>query len=213
MQPNFDAFRAAPLNAEPFPHCVVTNFFDEASVNALIKDYPKLDMAGLFLPEETSYGPEFNKLLDMADGPELRQIVGEKLGVDLTSLKTMITVRANCQGKDGRIHADAKFKVATVLLYLNEPWQDGGGRLRVLRSGSDIEDYAGEVPPNGGTLFCFKVQSNSWHGHKPFVGVRRYLMINYCTSEELRNKEWSRHLWSGRWKKVLRLFGVGKIAA
>ena len=100
-----------------------------------------------------------------------------------------------------------------MLLYLNEPWQDGGGRLRVLRSGTDLEDYAGEVPPNGGTLFCFKVQSNSWHGHKPHVGVRRYLMINYCTSEELRNKEWTRHLWSGRLKKLKRIFGIGKIAA
>ena len=213
MHANFDAFKAAPLNAEPFPHCVVTDFFDPASVEAIIKDYPKLDMAGLFLPEATSYGPEFKHLLEMADGPELRKIVGEKLGVDLTGLKTMITVRACCQAKDGRIHADSKFKVATVLLYLNEPWQDGGGRLRVLRSGTDLEDYAGEVPPNGGTLFCFKVQSNSWHGHKPHVGVRRYLMINYCTSEELRNKEWTRHLWSGRLKKLKRIFGIGKIAA
>jgi hypothetical protein len=61
----------------------------------------------------------------------------------------MITVRSNCQVKDGRIHADATFKLATLLLYLNEPWVAQGGRLRVLRSDTDIEDYAAEGAAGG----------------------------------------------------------------
>ena len=39
----------------------------------------------------------------------------------------------------------------------HEPWAAQGGRLRV--SGTDIEDYAAEVPPDGGLLFCFRVQA------------------------------------------------------
>jgi len=57
----------------------------------------------------------------------------------------MITVRGHAQSKDGRIHTDTKDKVATCLLYLNGAWDEGGGRLRVLRSGHDLEDYIAEV--------------------------------------------------------------------
>ncbi len=123
----------------------------------------------------------------------------------------MVTLRSNCQAKDGRIHADAKFKLATLLLYLNEDWVDQGGKLRVLRSGSDIEDYAGEVAPLGGLAFVFKVQANSWHGHKPFVGPRRYVMLNYCTDQQSRDQEVARHRMSNRVKRFKRLFGVGRI--
>ncbi len=62
----------------------------------------------------------------------------------------MVTVRSNCQAKDGRIHADAKFKLATLLLYLNEDWVDQGGKLRVLRSGTDIENSQRKSRPPGG---------------------------------------------------------------
>jgi hypothetical protein len=211
MQVNFDTLEGAPTSIDPFPHCVVPNFLPRESVSQIIADFPALDMAGLFIPEDLRYGPNFQALLELVDGPQLRKAVGEKLGLDLTGLKTLVTIRGCCQGKDGRIHADAKFKVATVLIYLNEPWENEGGRLRILRSGTDIEDYAGEVPPNGGTLVCFRVQPNSWHGHKPFVGPRRYLMINYCKNESLRDKEWQRHRFSGRLKRLKRLFGIGKI--
>jgi len=68
------------------------------------------------------------------------------------------------------IHVDATFKLATLLLYLNEPWSPQGGRLRVLRSATDMEAYAAEVAPEGGLLFCFKVQPNSWHGQISCVG-------------------------------------------
>ena len=125
----------------------------------------------------------------------------------------MATVRSCCQGKDGRIHPDSSFKLATILLYLNEPWAPQGGRLRILRSGTDLEDYSAEVPPEGGLLICFKVQPNSWHGHHPYVGPRRYLMINYCGDEALRDAEASRHRLSGRVKKLGRAFGFGRIPA
>jgi hypothetical protein len=180
-------------------------------VDAAIRDFPKIDMGGLFLPESFAYGSAFARLLKELEGPQVRRIVEEKLGVDLEGKPTMITLRANCQAKDGRIHADATFKLATLLLYLNEDWADMGGRLRALRSGTDIEDYAAEVAPQGGLAFCFRVQPNSWHGHKPFIGPRRYVMLNYCNDQESRDREVARHRWSNRVKKVERLLGIGKI--
>lgn len=209
---NYQAFRAAQVHTEPFPYVVVPEFLSAENVAEAIKDFPKIDMGGLFLPEFAPYGPAFAKLLNDLEGPELRKIVEEKLAIDLSGRPTMITVRGNCQAKDGRIHADATFKLATLLLYLNEPWVAQGGRLRVLRSSTDIEAYAAEVPPVGGLLFCFRVQGNSWHGHKPFVGLRRYVMLNYCSDIASRDQEVARHRLSGRVKRFKRLFGVGKIS-
>ena len=210
---DYQAFRASEPHTDPFPYVVTPAFLNPAALAQTIKDFPKIDMGGLFLPEAASYGPAFASLLRELEGPEVRQIVEEKLDIDLRGRPTMITVRSNCQAKDGRIHADATFKLATLLLYLNEPWAAQGGRLRVLRSGTEIEDYAAEVPPEGGLLFCFRVQPNSWHGHKPFVGPRRYVMLNYCAGIESRNREMVRHRISGRVKRFKRMFGIGRIRA
>ena len=67
----------------------------------------------------------------------------------------------------------------TALIYLNEKWEAAGGMLRLLRNSDDLEDYVAEVPPIGGTSPLFKRSDNSWHGHKPFIGPRRTLQINW----------------------------------
>lgn len=208
---NFDKLDATVATLEPYPHAIVPGFLSDEATLEVIRDYPKLDMAGLFLPEDLNYGPAFAQVLQELESPRFRASVGKLLGVDLTGLSTMITVRGCAQAKDGRIHADSKWKVASLLLYFNEPWAKGEGRLRILRSKDSLEDYAAELPPNGGSLVLFKVQPNSWHGHKPYVGVRRYIMINYCTDQAARDSEFARHRLSGRIKKAKRLFGIGKI--
>jgi len=208
---NYQALRSAPVATDPFPYFVIPGLLAPADVNAAIRDFPKIDMGGLFLPESFPYGAAFANLLKELEGTQVRRIVEEKLKIDLTGRPTMITLRGNCQAKDGRIHADATFKLATLLLYLNEEWADYGGKLRVLRSATDIDDYAAEVAPEGGLAVCFQVQPNSWHGHKPFVGPRRYVMLNYCADAESRDREVARHRWSNRVKKFERLFGIGRI--
>ncbi len=209
---NYDAFRASETKTDPFPYAVTPGLLPPEGVDEAIRDFPKIDMGGLFLPEMASYGPAFARLLEELQGPEVRKIIEQKLDIDLTGRPTMVTLRCNCQAKDGRIHADSKFKLATLLLYLNEDWADQGGKLRVLRSGDDIENYAAEVAPEGGLAVIFRVQPNSWHGHKPFIGPRRYVMLNYCTDEESRDREVARHRWSNRVKKFKRLFGIGHIS-
>jgi hypothetical protein len=84
----------------------------------------------------------------------------------------MITVRGRCHRRDGKIHTDSKDKIVTGLLNLNNPdWAPASGRLRLLRSGTDLEDMLVEVPPTGGTMAVFKRSSNSWHGHHPYEGL------------------------------------------
>lgn len=123
---NYEVFRAARVQTEPFRYVVTPGFLSPDDVAAAIRDFPKIDMGGLFLPDAAPYGAAFAKLLAELKGPEVRCIAEAKLGLELRDRPTMITVRSNCQAKDGRIHADATFKLATLLLYLNEPWSPQG---------------------------------------------------------------------------------------
>ena len=66
-----------------------------------------------------------------------------------------------------------------MLVYFNEDWPHEGGRLRMLRSATDIEGYAAEIEPMGGTLLAFRRSDHSFHGHKQFVGKRRMLQLSY----------------------------------
>ena len=49
----------------------------------------------------------------------------------------------------------------------------------MVRSATDLEDYAAEVVPAGGALLAFRRTDHSFHGHKPFVGERRILQLSY----------------------------------
>jgi SM-20-related protein len=213
MELNLPAFHTAPLVTKPFPYAVVPSFLSGSALAEIGRDFPKIDMAGLFPPEELRYGPGFARLLDLLQGEPLRKAVEEKFGVDLVGRPIMTTVRACARPRDGRIHRDSKFKLVTLVLYLNEQWYPDGGRLRVLRSPDDIEDYATEVPPEGGLLFAFRCTDNAWHGHKPIAGARRYIMMNYVADEEVRQRELARHRFSAKVKKAKRLLGWGKVAA
>ena len=94
------------------------------------------------------------------------------------------------------------FSMMTLLLYFNAGWGHEGGRLRMLNSATDLEDYAAEVTPCCGTLLVFKRTGHSWHGHKPFVGERRMLQLSWT-----RGGDFGRYV-SGLTKPVRRLLNM-----
>ena len=212
MMLNLSALEAAKIEQEPYPYVILPDFVSAEDLAAIGRDFPKIDMAGLFPPEELTYGPAFATLLDNMYGEELRALIAAKFGIDLAGKPTFLTVRTHARARDGQIHKDSRFKLITVLLYLNESWAADGGRLRVLRSPTDIEDYAAEVPPDGGSCFIFRCTENGWHGHKPFQGARRCIQMNYVVDEEIRRHELRRHSFSAKMKKLGRLVGIGKAA-
>ncbi len=204
-----DAIAAANAAHEPFSF-FVTHALDARDLDAIRADFPAIEKPGIFPLEDLKYGPAFAAVIEVMRSPEFTKAIGQQLKIDLTGLPTMVTVRGRAQAKDGRIHTDTKDKVATCLLYLNGAWDESGGRLRVLRSGTDLEDYIAEVPPNGGTLLAFKVADNSWHGHKPFVGERRYIMMNWLRSDAARSRQYGRHQLSAKVKRLIPFFYSGK---
>ena len=206
---DLDAFAKTPLSRDSFDHLVLPQFIKRESFDAINEDYPKIKQRGSFPVHRVAYGPAFARLLDQLESDEFRAAFERKFGIDLTGRPSTITVRGCCGPGDGRIHTDSLSKIITVLIYMNPSWEESGGRLRLLRSGDDLDDVITEVPPNEGTLLAFKRADNSWHGHKPFSGTRRAIQFNWVTSEGNRRIAMLRHHLSAPFKRVLGAFRPG----
>ena len=141
-------------------------------------------------------------------GPVSR-CIGDKFDVALDDAVTTVTVRRFSEASDGNIHTDHWSKLITVLVYFNTHWDERSGQLRLLRSATDIEDYAAEVPPAGGTLLAFRRTRASWHGHKRFVGERRMMQLNFISNSRLARYTQTAARFSTRMVKQIARMGQG----
>jgi hypothetical protein len=197
-----DALAKTPLQTDPFDYVVVEDFLDAAAQAPILGGFPEMPDAGSFPLSELQVGPGLQALFDALEGPEFRKAVEQKFGLDLEGRPTMFTLRGRCDARDGRIHTDSKKKIVTVLLYLNEGWQEEGGRLRLLRNGEDLNAVAAEVSPRFGTLLVFRRSDNSWHGHEQYVGPRKVLQMNWVVSDKVAAWEQWRHRISAAAKRL-----------
>ncbi len=199
---DLDGFRAVPLCRDPYDYLIVPGFLKADAIAAIEADYPTVEKPGSFALAGLQYGPAFSALIDEMKGPAVQDAFAEKFEIDLDGRPTMITVRGRCQAKDGRIHTDTESKILAVLIYMNSGWEDDGGCLRVLRSASDLENFAAEVPPVAGTLLAFRRSTTSWHGHHRFVGIRRVIQLNWVRDAAVVRNEQGRHKFSAWLKKL-----------
>ena len=124
-----DAFRDTPLVREPFQHLIVSGFVGSAALAAINADYPKISTSGSFPIDQVGFGPAFQTLLDELESDEFRDAFEQKFGLDLSGRPTVTTVRGRCDARDGKIHTDSTSKIITVLIYMNESWEQAGGRV------------------------------------------------------------------------------------
>jgi SM-20-related protein len=200
---NIEKLRTAKLETDPFEHMIVPGFLTAESLGQINATYPTITKGGSFPIEAIDAGATIKDVIDELDGAEFEGAVAEKFGVDLSGKPKMYSLRGYLRGRDGKIHTDSNDKIITVLLYLNESWAHEGGRLRLLRNSTDLENYVAEVPPDNGTLLVFKRAKNSWHGHHPFEGQRRALQMNWMTSEASKGLHAIRHKLSAAVKKLM----------
>ncbi len=123
---------ATPLAHDPYDHVMVPGFVRSEALAAIHRSYPAIDKPGSFPVSELSYGEDFAALLHELEGPALRAAIERKFAISLAGRPTIVTVRGRCGDRDGNIHTDSKSKIITLLIYLNEPWESEGGRLRRL---------------------------------------------------------------------------------
>lgn len=205
---NLSALRDAQLHEQPYPFVVVEHFLRPEYAARVLRDFPDIESGGSFPLQTLKPGEAFQQLVEELNSPLLKAAIAKKFLVNLDDRSTMITVRGKANARDGRIHADTKSKFLTMLLYLNPIWDADGGWLRILRS-KNLEDYVAEVPPTFGTCLLFKVTPNGWHGHKPFVGKRKVLQLNYVTDEVTLHRHLRRHGVSAKLKQFKQIFTKG----
>ena len=182
---NLKAVQEAELHTDPFDYMVAPGFLSAGVLARVNADYPAIETAANHELENLQYGPVFGALMEELRAPAFATTLGARFDMDLAALPTTVSVRKFCERTDGNIHTDHKSKVITVLVYFNEKWDHPDGQLRMLRSRGDIEDYAAQVPPLGGTLLAFRRTDHSWHGHTRFVGERRMVQLNYLDESPL----------------------------
>ncbi len=197
-----ESLAETPLQTDPFDYVVVEHFLDDGAKDQILGGFPNMPNPGSFPLSEVEVGPGLQALFDALDGPEFRALIERKFGMDLAGKPTMFTVRGRCDARDGRIHTDSKKKLITVLLYLNEEWQEEGGRLRLLRGGEDLNAVAAEVSPAFGSLLVFRRSERSFHGHETYVGPRKVIQMNWVVSDKVAAWEQLRHRISATAKRL-----------
>src|SRR3977135_1403797 len=89
---NPDALRKAPLVAEPFPYMIVDNLIRPEVLSGVVAPFPHVPKRGSFPPEAVSYSGRFATLMDEMHSPELRDLVGDTLGMGLVVWTTRSTL-------------------------------------------------------------------------------------------------------------------------
>jgi hypothetical protein len=182
----------------------VPNFLPPASLARVHAELPREGRGGSFPPESVKLGPIAQALMAELEGPLLRQAIADKFALRLDDAPSMLTMRLATREKDGQIHTDSLAKRVTALLYINLPndrFSRQEGCLRLLRAADDLEDFAVEVPPTEGTFLVFPNSPTSWHGHRPYIGPRYSVQLNYMTNDARAQAELRRHKLSAFVKK------------
>ena len=200
---NLDALRRTALVRDPYDHIIVDGFVPTDKLAAVNSDFPRVPSTGSFPLTDLECGPAFQTLVDEMLGDELQQAMADRFQLALDKYFRIVTVRGRVGPHDGGVHTDATWKIISVLLYLNESWENAGGRLRLLRD-EDVNHPAVEIVPKWGTLLAFRRADNSWHGHLPAEGERRVVQLNWVTSQEMADREVRRHKRSAFFKRLLR---------
>jgi hypothetical protein len=179
---------------------VLPGFVRAEFISQIDLDFPQIEQGGSFPLSTLCFGNAFRDLTEELLGSEVRLAFADKFRMDLNDRPATLTVRGRCRPKDGKIHTDSRSKLITVLIYLNQVWENRGGQLRLLRS-KNMDDVIAEVPPQAGTLICFRNRENAWHGHTSYEGPRRALQLNWVVDQAAVEKSERRHGRSAFWKR------------
>lgn len=196
------ALKNAEVKQQPFPYFTSEASLLPAGVKKVIEAFPDIIQGGSFNIDDVQIQADFQDFLQDLDSPEFRQLLSDKLDIDLKDRPIMMTLRGYSRAKDGRMHTDSKTKLVTVLIYLNESWSADTGRLRILNGGSDMNDFVEEIAPGPGSLVAFKVTDNCWHGYPSYEGTRRSIQINFLSSDSAGSKHRFFHKLSAKLKAL-----------
>jgi hypothetical protein len=171
-------------HAEPFPHIVLDDFLDQATLKRVLADFPSSENKFFFDRDQErlkfQYQPHevqsalvrnlFAELNSQAFLGFLEEMTGidglipdpyfEGGGLHETKRGGHLGVHA-----DFNIHGDLKLeRRLNLLIYLNEDWEDDyGGQLELWKK--DMSECSVRVKPVLGRAVVFTTALDSFHGH------------------------------------------------
>ena len=200
---DLEAIWQSGVNETPFKFFVAKNILKSKDLARLKEDFPNIEQPGSFPLQELDYGPSFARLIAQVRSRDFTYVMGKKFRTNLTMKPLFVSVRGHSCLSDGKIHTDSKSRIVSSVIYLNDDWEEEAGRLRMLRNASSYSRAYAEVPPTGGALVALKRSNRSWHGHLPYEGPRRCIMLNWMWSRRMMEIERTRHKMSCRVKRAL----------
>lgn len=186
---DLQSLRQSSVQRTPYDHLVVPGFVKAEALADVNRDFPEIDQPGNMALDGLRYGPGFDALIEELRGSEFQTLIGEKFGMDLGGRPIEVTVRKFSEASDGHIHTDSRSKKLTMLIYFNSEWPHEGGKLRILRSAEDIDDFAAEVPPVRGTMVAFRRCDWSYHGFKSCEAERRSMQIHWLDPKKVGGRQ------------------------
>src|SRR5271165_888691 len=90
---DYAALNTLPIATDPFPHLVVPHFVPPADLAQVVADLPDIANGGSYPPDSLRLGPAAQALMRAMEGPELRQAIAARFGLDLSDAPTMVTLR------------------------------------------------------------------------------------------------------------------------
>src|SRR5258706_12399633 len=153
---DLEALRAAPVARSPFPYLVVPGFVRLNALDAISADFPAIAHHGSFPLQSLRYGPAFARFIADLETPEMTRVVGGKLGLDLTSSPTMVTVRGQSREAAGKIHTASRTKHVTALIFMNESGESPRGRSPPVRSATALTHINAEGRPSCSTRLSLR---------------------------------------------------------
>lgn len=210
MKLNYDAraFRDHYENADPFPHVVLDDLFEDADLDIVLRDFPKpgdtqwmrfdnpLEKKLGYSHEQSRISANVRRFLDAMNGFEMLLWLETLTGIDGLIPDPYFGGGGLHQIEPGgflKVHADfnvhPKLKLdrrLNMLIYLNKEWpEEYGGHLELWdRSGKSCRQ---RVLPIFNRTVVFSTTDTSFHGHphpltSPNGVTRKSVSLYYYTA-------------------------------
>jgi hypothetical protein len=202
------ALRSLYLGADPFPHIVMDNLFDDQALRPLLEDFPKPDQTRWmrfdsptekklgYSHEHSTISDRVRRFLDAMNGFETLLFLEALTGIDGLIPDPYFGGGGLHQIEPGgflKVHADfnvhPKLRLdrrINLLLYLNPGWRDEwGGHLELWSK--DMTECRQRVAPLFNRAVVFSTTDTSYHGHphpltSPPGVTRKSISLYYYTA-------------------------------
>jgi 2OG-Fe(II) oxygenase superfamily len=189
LQSDREALAKAFLDADPFPHVVVPDFFSPEVAKRLLEDFPPFEER--FARSEMGdvgrkaarqdvrdISAAYREVDDLLGKPEFLDLMSEVTGIPDLLYDPEYHGGGTHENVDGAClytHVDFNYhpkgwhRRLNLIVYLSPEWEEEwGGNLELHSDPWDVStDYAKTVPTKFNQAILFETSEHSWHGFRP----------------------------------------------